>query len=86
VSQDKQWIGGDLRAGIDSLVTQAQALAPDLEHVQLAGVPVYLAPFGHQHQMGPHSSLNWGRSFSLPYLDDVVAPAVRVARKPHLQR
>ncbi|MEV1116731.1 hypothetical protein AB0I91_16800 [Actinosynnema sp. NPDC049800] len=69
------------RAGIDSIVTRARTLAPNLEHVHLAGVPVYLASFGHPHQMGPHSSLNWGRSFSTPYLDGVVAPAIRTARE-----
>ncbi|MFD1148048.1 hypothetical protein [Saccharothrix hoggarensis] len=68
------------RVGIDPLVTRARTLVPNLEHVHLAGVPVYLASFGHPHQMGPHSSLNWGRSFSTPYLDDVVAPAIRAAR------
>ncbi|MFJ6674320.1 hypothetical protein ACIQMJ_24710 [Actinosynnema sp. NPDC091369] len=68
------------RDGIDSIVTRARTLAPNLEHVHLAGVPVYLASFGHPHQMGAHSPMNWGRSFSTPYLDDVVAPTIRTAR------
>jgi hypothetical protein len=46
----------------------------------LPGVPAYLALFGHPHQIGPHSSLNWGGSLSTPCLDDVVTPAIRAAR------
>lgn len=74
---------GPARKGIDHLVTHARSLAPNLEHLHLAGVPMYLTSFVHPHQQGRNSPLNWGRSFSTPYLDDVVKPAIQTARDLH---
>jgi hypothetical protein len=74
---------GPARTGIDSLVTQVRPQGSNLEHVHLAGVPVYLASFVHPHQQGRNSPQNWGRSFSTPYLDGVVTPAIQAARHLH---
>lgn len=72
--------GGSARAGIDTLLTHVCSVAPNLEHVHLADVPAYLASFVHPHQHGSNASRNWGRAFSTPYLDGVVAPAIQAAR------
>jgi len=74
---------GPARAGIDTLLSQVRVITPSLEHVQFAGVPAYLASFVHPHQQGRNSLLNWGRSFSTPYLDEVVAPTIQAARKSY---
>ena len=72
---------GPARAQLASILSDAQTVAPNLEHVSFAGVPVYLASFVHPHQQGNNSSRNWGRSFSTDYLDRVVAPTIRSARE-----
>jgi len=72
---------GPAREQLASILSDVQRVAPNLEHVSFAGVPVYLASFVHPHQQGSNSPQNWGRSFSTPYLDGVVAPAIRRARE-----
>lgn len=71
---------GPGREGIAPLLSGVTPVGPNLEHVNFAGVPVYLASFVHPHQQGRNSKNNWGRSFSTPYLDGIVAPAIETAR------
>lgn len=69
------------REQLAPVLSNVQRIAPNLEYVSFAGVPLYLASFVHPHQQGGNARLNWGRSFSTPYLDEVVAPTLRTARE-----
>jgi len=71
---------GPARDQLSTVLSDVQRIGPRLEYVTIAGTSLYLASFVHPHQQGKNSSMNWGRSFSTPYLDEVVAPTIRTAR------
>jgi hypothetical protein len=71
---------GPAREQLGKVLSEVQRIAPHLEYVTIAGVAAYVASFTHPHQQGNNSVNNWGRSFSTPYLDEVVAPTLHIAR------
>lgn len=72
---------GPARRQLNGIIDEVEAITEHLEHVTIAGVRLYLASFVHPYQQGMSSHLNWGRSTSTPYLDDVVTPTIELARK-----
>lgn len=59
------------------IVTRRKQVAPYLAEVQIGGVLTLVAEFSHPTA---YANLNWGRWTNMPYLDDVVVPALREAR------
>ena len=72
---------GPARRQLNGIIHEVETITEHLEHVTIAGVRLYLASFVHPYQQGNNSHLNWGRSTSTPYLDDVVTPTIELARK-----
>ena len=70
--------GTRIRGSIRPIVTAASTLAPTVERVQVAGVPVLLASFAHPSYPGPRRNWSWP---DWPYFTDVVEPALREARR-----
>lgn len=73
-------IGRTVMASLKSAELVDRSL-PHLHYCELGGVTTLVADFPHPYQQGSNSHLNWGRSASTEYLDSVVSPTIRAARK-----
>lgn len=71
------------RAALTPQISSQVHVGPHLERVTLAGVDTLVASFVHPYQYGRNKANDWGSTFSTPYLDEVVAPALRRARMLH---
>jgi hypothetical protein len=72
---------GPARRQLAPVLSDVEGITEYLERVTIGGVPLYLASFVHPYQQGRQSDKNWGGSFSTPYLDEIVAPTIRLARE-----
>lgn len=74
--------GSGIRDAIAPELRDLERLDPNLplERVVFSGVPTLLASFPHPYQQGRNVHMNWGSSDHTPYLVDVVAPTLSLAR------
>jgi hypothetical protein len=70
--------GARIRESAGPLMRDPDRLGPNLERVELAGVPVLLASFGHPSYPGPKGNWSWPSS---SYFAAVVVPALQDARR-----
>lgn len=75
--------GSGIRPAIAKELRTVARLDPQLplERVVFSGVTTILASFPHPYQQGRNSHMNWGSSDHTPYLLEVVAPTLSLARE-----
>lgn len=69
--------GTPIPKALSPIVTRRIEVSPHLAEVRIADVDTLIAEFSHP---AAHGGLNWGRWTNMPYLDNVVIPALTQAR------